>query len=147
MPPLISRWLNVAKGMLPALGFGMLFSMMYKPKYVPYFIIGFILSAVFKGSLLAIGALASFSGITSQPNLNSMAALLEGNDRENPLNKQSLNEHSNYWEAVREFYYPFESDLKSATAEVYDNEIPGGQYSNLRQQAEGVGLGDKYQVI
>ncbi|WP_177765079.1 pyruvate carboxylase [Flavobacterium sp. I3-2] len=92
-------------------------------------------------------ALASFSGITSQPNLNSMAALLEGNTRENPLNKQSLNEHSNYWEAVREYYYPFESDLKSATAEVYDNEIPGGQYSNLRQQAEGVGLGDKYQVI
>lgn len=45
-----------------------------------------------------------------------MAALLEGNERENPLNKQSLNEHSNYWEAVREFYYPFESDLKSATA-------------------------------
>lgn len=92
-------------------------------------------------------ALASFSGITSQPNLNSMVALLEGNERENKLNKQSLNEHSNYWEAVREFYYPFESDLKSATAEVYDNEIPGGQYSNLRQQAEGVGLGDKYQVI
>jgi mannose/fructose/N-acetylgalactosamine-specific phosphotransferase system component IIC len=57
MPPLISRWLNVAKGMLPALGFGMLFSMMYKPKYLPYFIIGFILSAVFGGSLLAIGAL------------------------------------------------------------------------------------------
>lgn len=57
MPPLISRWLNVAKGMLPALGFGMLFSMMYKPKYLPYFIIGFVLSAVFGGSLLAIGAL------------------------------------------------------------------------------------------
>ncbi len=57
MPPLISRWLNVAKGMLPALGFGMLFSMMYKPKYVPYFIIGFIMTAVFKGSLLAIAAL------------------------------------------------------------------------------------------
>ncbi|MBR4421004.1 MAG: PTS sugar transporter subunit IIC [Erysipelotrichaceae bacterium] len=57
MPPLVSRWLNVAKGMLPALGFGMLFSMMYKPKYLPYFIIGFILSAVFGGSLLAIGAL------------------------------------------------------------------------------------------
>ena len=93
-------------------------------------------------------ALASFSGTTSQPNLNSMVALLKGHERENAsMNLNSLNEHSNYWEAVREMYYPFESDLKSATAEVYENEIPGGQYSNLRQQAEGVGLGDKIDVI
>lgn len=93
-------------------------------------------------------ALASFSGTTSQPNLNSMVALMKGHERENhAMNLPSLNEHSNYWEAVREFYYPFESDLKSATAEVYDNEIPGGQYSNLRQQAEGVGLGDKIDTI
>ena len=63
MPALISRWLTVAKGMLPALGFGMLFSMMYKPKYVPYFIVGFILSAVFKGSLLAIGALGAAAAL------------------------------------------------------------------------------------
>ena len=93
-------------------------------------------------------SLASFSGTTSQPNLNSMVALLQGNERENKqMNLSSLNEHSNYWEIVREMYYPFESDLKSATAEVYDNEIPGGQYSNLRQQAEGVGLGDKLALI
>jgi mannose/fructose/N-acetylgalactosamine-specific phosphotransferase system component IIC len=65
MPPLISRWLNVSKGMLPALGFGMLFSMMYKPKYVPYFIIGFIMTAVFKGSLLAIAALGIAAAMIS----------------------------------------------------------------------------------
>lgn len=89
-------------------------------------------------------AIASFSGITSQPNMNSLTALLKGNERENKsMNLSSLNEHSNYWDVIREMYYPFESDLKSATAEVYDNEIPGGQYSNLRQQAEGVGLGDQ----
>lgn len=88
-------------------------------------------------------ALASFSGTTSQPSLNSMVALMQGQERANPLNIKSLNEYSNYWEAVREMYYPFESDLKSSTAEVYDNEIPGGQYSNLRQQAEGVGLGNQ----
>lgn len=89
-------------------------------------------------------AIASFSGTTSQPNLNSLIALLQGHERENKqMNLHSLNEHSNYWDIVREMYYPFESDLKAATAEVYDNEIPGGQYSNLRQQAEGVGLGDK----
>jgi pyruvate carboxylase len=93
-------------------------------------------------------AVASFSGTTSQPNMNSLVALLKGNERENVnMNLASLNEHSNYWDIVREMYYPFESDLKSSTAEVYENEIPGGQYSNLRQQAEGVGLGDKLTKI
>lgn len=92
-------------------------------------------------------AIASFSGTTSQPNLNSMVALMQGHERENKLNLQSLNEYSNYWEVVREMYYPFESDLKTSTAEVYDNEIPGGQYSNLRQQAEGVGLGSQLSTI
>ena len=68
MPALVSRWLTVAKGMLPALGFGMLFSMMYKPKYIPYFIVGFILSAVFGGSLLAIGALGVAAAILAYNN-------------------------------------------------------------------------------
>ena len=63
-------------------------------------------------------ALASFSGTTSQPSLNSMVALMQGHERENQLNLQSLNEYSNYWEVVREMYYPFESDLKTSTAEV-----------------------------
>ena len=65
MPPLISRWLTVAKGMLPALGFGMLFSMMYKPKYIPYFIVGFILAAVLKVSLLGVGAIGVAAALLS----------------------------------------------------------------------------------
>jgi len=93
-------------------------------------------------------AIASWSGTTSQPNMNSIVALLQGHERENKLmNLQSLNEHSDYWDTVRDYYYPFESDLRSSTAEVYENEIPGGQYSNLRQQAEGVGLGDQLPKI
>ncbi len=92
-------------------------------------------------------SLASFSGTTAQPNLNSLVALLEGHERENKSNLHSLNAYSNYWEAVREYYYPFESDLKSATAEVYENEIPGGQYSNLRQQADAIGLGGQLSTI
>jgi pyruvate carboxylase len=92
-------------------------------------------------------SLASFSGTTAQPNLNSLVALLEGHERENKTNLHSLNAYSNYWEAVREYYYPFESDLKSATAEVYENEIPGGQYSNLRQQADAIGLGGQLSTI
>ncbi|MGE7776041.1 pyruvate carboxylase [Chitinophaga sp. NPDC101104] len=92
-------------------------------------------------------AIASLSGLTSQPNLNAMAAILEGHERSQYMNLPSLNEYSNYWEDVREYYYPFESDMKAGTAQVYQNEIPGGQYSNLRQQAESLGLGDKLETI
>ncbi|MEM9990352.1 MAG: pyruvate carboxylase [Bacteroidota bacterium] len=92
-------------------------------------------------------ALSSMSGLTSQPNFNSVVAMLEGHERENPINLNSLNKFSNYWEAVRAYYYPFETELRSGTAEVYDNEIPGGQYSNLRPQARGLGLEDQFEKI
>ena len=77
-------------------------------------------------------SLASMSGLTSQPNFNSVVKMLEGTERERPMNVKSLNEFSNYWEAVREIYYPSESGLKAGTAQIFDHEIPGGQYSNLR---------------
>ena len=92
-------------------------------------------------------ALASMSGFTSQPNFNSIAEGLKGTSRYEPLNIDSLNEFSNYWETVREYYYPFESGLKAGTAEVYKHEIPGGQYSNLKPQAYSLGLGDKMDEI
>jgi pyruvate carboxylase len=92
-------------------------------------------------------ALASMSGLTSQPNFNSIVAMMKGHEREQPMNLQKLNELSNYWEDVREYYYPFESELKAGTAEVFDHEIPGGQYSNLRPQARSLGLEDQFQRI
>ncbi|MCB0705906.1 MAG: pyruvate carboxylase [Saprospiraceae bacterium] len=92
-------------------------------------------------------ALASMSGLTSQPNLNSVLAMLGGNPRQPEMNQHSLNAFSNYWEAVREYYYPFETELRAGTAEVYENEIPGGQYSNLRPQARGLGLEDQFETI
>lgn len=92
-------------------------------------------------------AISSMSGLTSQPNFNSLVACLEGHPRENKIDLHKLNEFAAYWEDVREFYYPFESDLKAGTAEVYENEIPGGQYSNLRPQANALGLGDKFEQI
>lgn len=92
-------------------------------------------------------AIASMSGLTSQPNFNSVVAMMQGHERENPINLKSLNTFSNYWEDVREYYYPFESELKAGTAEVYEHEIPGGQYSNLRPQARGLGLEDKFTTI
>ena len=92
-------------------------------------------------------ALASMSGLTSQPNFNSLVAALEGSERECKIDLKKLNEYSNYFEVVREYYYPFESELKAGTAEVYDHEIPGGQYSNLLPQARGLGLEDKFETI
>jgi pyruvate carboxylase len=92
-------------------------------------------------------ALASMSGLTSQPNFNSIVAMMKGHEREQPMNLHKLNELSNYWEDVREYYYPFESQLKAGTAEVFDHEIPGGQYSNLRPQARSLGLEDQFTDI
>ncbi|MBA2248700.1 MAG: pyruvate carboxylase [Chitinophagaceae bacterium] len=92
-------------------------------------------------------ALASVSGLTSQPNFNSIVAMMKGHPREQKIDLDKLNKLSNYWEDVREYYYPFESGLKAGTAEVFDHEIPGGQYSNLRPQAMSLGLEDKFETI
>jgi pyruvate carboxylase len=92
-------------------------------------------------------ALASMSGLTSQPNFNSLLAGLKGHPRIPAIDQKSLDQFSNYWEAVRAYYYPFETELRAGTAEVYENEIPGGQYSNLRPQARGLGLEDQFETI
>jgi len=92
-------------------------------------------------------AISSMSGLTSQPNFNSIVNMMKGHERECKMELGKLNEFSNYWEDVREFYYPFESELKAGTAQVYENEIPGGQYSNLRPQARGLGIEDKFETI
>jgi len=92
-------------------------------------------------------ALGAMSGLTSQPNFNSIVEMMRFQERHREFDQASLNLHSNYWETVREYYYPFESGLKAGTAEVYSHEIPGGQYSNLRPQAKALGLGDKWELI
>ncbi|POY35100.1 pyruvate carboxylase [Solitalea longa] len=92
----------------------------------------------------AIGAL---SGLTSQPNFNAVVEMMRFHERENPYDIKSLNQHSTYWEAVREYYYPFESGMKASSAEVFQHEIPGGQYSNLKGQAIALGLGERFEMI
>jgi len=92
-------------------------------------------------------ALGSLSGLTSQPNFNAIVEMMRFHERENEYDVKTLNQFSNYWEAVREYYYPFESGLKASTAEVFQHEIPGGQYSNLKPQAIALGLGDKFEQI
>lgn len=92
-------------------------------------------------------ALGGLSGLTSQPNFNSVVEMLRFNERQNNLNTEKLAEYSNYWETVRSYYYTFESGLKSGTGEVYSHEIPGGQYSNLKGQAIALGLEDKFPEV
>ena len=92
-------------------------------------------------------AFSSMSGLTSQPSLNSVVAALENTTRDTKMNVDDLEKISHYWSAVRPAYEQFESDLKSATAEIYKYEIPGGQYSNLKPQVESFGLGHRFDEV
>jgi len=92
-------------------------------------------------------ALASMSGSTSQPNLNSVVAALQHTRRETGLNLRVLNEFSDYWANVRESYAPFDTAPANGTAEVYEHEMPGGQYTNLKEQAASMGLGHRWPEI
>ncbi|WP_429886375.1 pyruvate carboxylase [Geoalkalibacter halelectricus] len=90
-------------------------------------------------------ALSSVSGLTAQPNLNALLAVLEGTLWDPKLDQEALQQLANYWETVRTYYAPFESELRSGTAQVYHHEIPGGQYSNYKPQVEGLGLGHRWE--
>ena len=92
-------------------------------------------------------AVSSLSGLTSQPNLNSIVNALHGQKRDTGLNLEFLNELSIYWEAVRQFYGPFDTSPKFGSAEVYTHEMPGGQYTNLREQARALGLGARWPEV
>ncbi len=101
------------------------------------------LKAVESGVDIIDVALSSMSGLTSQPNFNVFVEAMKGTPRHSDFDVNLLNQYSNYWEDVREYYYPFESGLKASTAEIYKHEIPGGQYSNLKPQAYSLGLQDR----
>jgi pyruvate carboxylase len=92
-------------------------------------------------------ALASMSGLTSQPSINTLLETTKNHPRYHEFNIEKLNAFSRYWEVVRKYYYAFESDLKASTSEVYEHEIPGGQYSNLGPQARSLGLDDRMEDI
>lgn len=92
-------------------------------------------------------ASASMSGLTSQPSAQSLYYALEGNERQPKLNIDSYEKLSNYWANVRKYYKEFESGLNAPNTEVYVHEMPGGQYSNLMQQANAVGLGDRWEEV
>ena len=106
-----------------------------------------ILKASDAGVDVADAAVASMSGTTSQPNLNSIVAALNHTKRDTGLDLEALNQYSDYWEVVRAYYQPFDNAPLSGTADVYLHEMPGGQYTNLREQAESMGLGEKWGLI
>ncbi|MDP9146121.1 MAG: pyruvate carboxylase, partial [Acidobacteriota bacterium] len=103
-----------------------------------------ILKASDAGVDVADAAIASMSGGTSQPNLNAIVETLRHTPRDTQLDIETLNECSDYWETVRSFYLPFDSAPRSGSARLYQHEIPGGQYTNLREQATAMGLGQRW---
>ncbi|MSR66762.1 MAG: pyruvate carboxylase [Pedosphaera sp.] len=92
-------------------------------------------------------AMASMSGSTSQPNLNSIVAALEHTPRSTGMDLRTLNELSDYWEHVRRVYAPFDTGPRTGLADVYEHEMPGGQYTNLKEQAASMGLGHRWPEI
>lgn len=92
-------------------------------------------------------AVSSMAGLTSQPSANSLYHALEGHERQPNVNIEGLEKLSLYWESVRAFYQDFESGMKAPHSEIYMHEMPGGQYSNLQQQAKAVGLGDRWDEV
>ena len=106
-----------------------------------------ILKAAEAGVHVADAAIASMSGTTSQPNLNSIVATLRNTPRATELDVEALNVCEDYWKTVRTYYAAFDTGPKSGTGEVYLHEMPGGQYTNLLEQADAMGLGPKWPEI
>jgi pyruvate carboxylase len=106
-----------------------------------------ILKAADAGVDVADAAMASMSGGTSQPNLNCVVEALRHTPRDTQLDIEALNECSDFWETVRTYYLPFDSGPKAGTARLYQHEIPGGQFTNLREQATAMGLGHRWREV
>lgn len=101
-----------------------------------------VLAAVDAGVDAIDAAMDSMSGLTSQPNLGSIVEALRHGERETGLDPQKIRQISHYWEAIRRNYLAFESDIRSGASEVYVHGMPGGQYTNLREQARALGIED-----
>jgi len=106
-----------------------------------------VLAAAEAGVDAVDAAIDSMSGVTSQPNLGSIAAALRHQERDTGLDADALIAVTTYWEQVRKHYGPYESDIRAGTSDVYRHEIPGGQYTNLRQQAKAMGLDHRWPEV
>ena len=106
-----------------------------------------VLKASDAGVDAADAAVASMSGVTSQPNVNSLVEALRNTPRDTGLDIDALNECADYWEVVRTYYAPFDSAPRAGSARLYQHEIPGGQFTNLREQAAAMGLGHRWREV
>jgi len=106
-----------------------------------------LLMAADEGVDVVDAAMGPLSGMTSQPNLNTLVEAVRFTERDTGLDFDSLEATAEYWEAVRRYYAPFESGQIAPSAAVYRHEMPGGQYTNLQQQAQSLGLGDRWHEV
>ena len=106
-----------------------------------------LLKAIEAGIDIVDACVSSMSGLTSQPSLNGLIAALAHTERDTGLAEEPFNKLSDYWEDIRPYYQGFESGMKSSNTEVYIHEMPGGQYTNLEQQAKAVGLEGRWDEV
>jgi pyruvate carboxylase len=109
--------------------------------------VAMLLKAIEAGVDIVDACVSSMSGLTSQPSLNALIAALAHTDRDTGLSLDSFNKLSDYWEDIRPLYQGFESGMKASNTEVYVHEMPGGQYTNLEQQAKAVGLEGRWDEV
>lgn len=106
-----------------------------------------VVAAINAGVDAVDGAMDSMSGLTAQPSLGGIIASTEGSDRDSGIHLNQIRPVSTYWEGVRKFYSPFEADIRSGTSDVYLHEMPGGQYTNLREQARALGIEQRWSEV
>ena len=106
-----------------------------------------VLAAVEAGVDAVDAAMDAMSGLTSQPCLGSIVEALRHTERDTGLDPEAIRQLSFYWEAVRAQYAAFESDLRSGASEVYLHEMPGGQFTNLKEQARALGLETRWHEV
>ena len=106
-----------------------------------------VLAAAEAGVDAADGAMDPVSGLTSQPNLGAVVEALRNTERDTELPREPLDDAAAFWEVTRSYYVGFESDIRAGASEVYEHEMPGGQYTNLRQQAKGLGIEGRWREV
>ncbi|VAW84540.1 Pyruvate carboxylase, partial [hydrothermal vent metagenome] len=106
-----------------------------------------VLAAIDAGVDAVDAAMDSFSGLTSQPNLGSIVEALRNTERDTGIDPSTVRQFSDYWESVRLQYAAFEADLKAGASEVYLHEMPGGQFTNLKEQARSLGLSERWHEV
>jgi len=105
------------------------------------------LAAIEAGVDIVDAAMDSMSGLTSQPSMGAIVAALKNSDKDIDINLRTIEKLSRYWEAVRHNYAAFEGKIRAGTADVYQHEMPGGQYTNLREQARSLGIADRWPEV